>query len=209
MTFILYPPSYFEKIMPNCYCSSEINFGDLNSNFWRFWHLKRQRCSYSWVLSEHCVESNLEGAWPLRHSHYGDVGPTVWQQGETQCEMADEPQTTESPGWILCSCLVPTGMSSKCCNNQFWPGKHVTPGAVITQTMDEKGSVYQGLGWVGFSRVSMCFCSVFILCICFLYMINNYRTHSSKQTYSLPQAKGNTMKTHAWHDAVMTMSQPD
>lgn len=67
----------------------------------------------------------------------------------------------------------------------------------LTQTMDVKGSVYQGLGWVGFSRVSMCFCSVFILCICFLYMINNYRTHSSKQTYSLPQAEGNTMKTHA------------
>lgn len=63
------------------------------------------------------------------------------------------------------------------------PVKHVTPGAVITLTMDVKGNVYQGLGWVGFSRVSMCFCSEFILCICFLYTINNYRTHSSKQTY--------------------------
>lgn len=51
-----------------------------------------------------------------------------------------------------------------------------------------RANVYHALAWVGFNSVSMCFCSVF--CVCFVYVINNYRTRSINRYISYCKLKG-------------------
>ena len=139
-----YSPStrlFWENYAKLCHIfSSEINFGNLNTNFWKLRHFKRQSCSYSWVLSECCVDSNMKGVLSLRGSCYGDAGltgsisqPRTWHQGAEQCETGDEPQITKLSAWILCGCSFPMGMPSKYYNNQLWPKRHVMPEALMTQ----------------------------------------------------------------------------